>query len=94
VGHRRSLEEVQEEEDDRTELTVVEVGRRGSRNGRLMSSNGSGGVSSTIRRLGSEEEKLEVGKGALATGEGGAPFYRGKGGMEAVGQGGSSADDS
>jgi hypothetical protein len=58
---------------------LVEVGRRGSGNGRLTSSRGSGGVSSTIRHLGSEEEKLEVGKGALATGKGGAPFYRGKG---------------
>jgi hypothetical protein len=76
VGHRCSLGEVREEED-RTELTVVKVGRRGSGNGRLTSSNGSGGVSSTIRCLGSEEENLEVGKGVLATGEGGAPFYWG-----------------
>jgi hypothetical protein len=77
VGHRCSLGEVREEEDH-TELTVVKVGRRGSGNGRLTSSNGSGGVSSTIRRLGSEEENLEVGKGVLAIGEGGSPFYRGK----------------
>jgi hypothetical protein len=57
----------------------VKVGWYGSGNGRLTRSNGSDGVSSMIRHLGSEEEKVEVGKGALATGEGGAPFYRGKG---------------
>jgi hypothetical protein len=79
VGRRCSLGEVREEEEDHMELTVVEVGWHSSGNGRLMRSNGSGGVSSMIRHLGSEEEKVEVGKGALATGEGGAPFNRGKG---------------
>jgi hypothetical protein len=94
VGRRCSLGEVREEEEDHTELTVVEVGWHGSGNGRLTRSNGSGGVSSMIRHLGSEEEKVEVGKGALATGEGGAPFNRGQRVMEAVGRGGSSADGS
>jgi hypothetical protein len=42
------------------------------------SSNDGGGVASATRHLGSEQGMLEVGRATAATGEGCAPFYRGK----------------
>jgi hypothetical protein len=78
-AHGSSPRKLLEEEEGAGNLTAGRAGRRELRTRPTTRLKSGGGVTSTMRRLRSEEVNLEVGRAAASTGEGCTPFYMGEG---------------